>query len=108
MASAHTRCQQRLQLVRWCSCSSLVLGPDGQESGPLQRYNLLLELTSLEYPVIDTDTWRYEDGEHSATPPFSVLGVAPEQYVSHDRRAQCHTEKQLRVYPNKLYADGQG
>ena len=78
MASAHTRCQQRLQLVRWHSCSPLVLGPDGHESGPLQGYSLLLELTSLESRVVHTDTWRYEDGEHSVTPPFSVLGVAAE------------------------------
>ena len=74
-------------------------GPDGHKSGPLQGYNLFLELTSLEFRVVHTDTWRYEDGEHSATPPFSVLGVATEPYMSHDRRARCITEKQLRVYP---------
>ena len=68
----------------------LVLGPDGHESGPLQGYNLLLELTSLESRVVHTDTRRYEDGEHSATPPFSVLGVAAEPYMSHDRRARCN------------------
>ena len=32
--------------------------------------------------IRDADTWRYEDGEHSATPPFSVLGVAAEPYMS--------------------------
>ena len=56
-------------------------GPDGHDSGPLQDYNLFLELTSLEFRVIDRDTWRYEDGEHSATPPFSVLGVAAKPHV---------------------------
>ena len=40
--------------------------------------------------MVHTDTWRYEDGEHSATPPFSVLGVAAEPYMSHDRRARCN------------------
>ena len=49
--------------------------------------------------MVHRDTWRYEDGAHSATPPFSVLGVAAEPYMSHDRRARCITEKQLRVYP---------
>ena len=75
-------CQQRLQspgaLVQLFSPSP---GPDGHETGPLQGYNLLFELTLLEFRVVHTDTWRYEDGEHSATPPFSVLGVAAEPYV---------------------------
>ena len=31
-----------------------------------------------------------EDGEHSVIPPFSVLGVAAEPYMSHDRRARCN------------------
>ena len=37
--------------------------------------------------MVHRDTWRYEDGEHSATPPFSVLGVAAEPYVSPEVRA---------------------
>ena len=53
----------------------------------------------LDPPLVHTDTWRYEFGEHSATPPFSVLGLAAEPYMLRDRRARCITEKQLRVYP---------
>ena len=38
---------------------------------------------------ISSDTQKYENDAHSATPPFPVVGVAPEQYESHDRRARC-------------------
>ena len=81
---------------------SLVLDLDGHESGPLQGYNLFLEHTLLgfRYTVVHTDTWRYEDSEHSVTPPFSALGVT-QPYMSHDRRARSDRimHKKLRGYP---------
>ena len=73
-------------------------------------YNCVKSPSRAHFVKISSDTQRYKDGAHSATPPFSVLGVAAEQYMSHDRRARCNslcTEIKIAGLPQliNLYAD---
>ena len=106
MASAHPLSSVNKYACSWCS-SPLVLGPDGHESGPVQRYNLFLDHTSLEFRVIDMEIRRWRTLCHF---PVFCSGCGSRAYVSHDRRARCnHVNVQKKGFtPINLYAAAPG